>query len=154
MSRLEPAVEKTTSNDALASAPAIETGRYRRAVREEMTAEPEADRLYRVANGDGETYTADLATGACECPDCEYRPETACKHCLRACLVDVYQHRKARSALAPRVIAFANEHGCEASGCNGPFLTSDDGLLPCPVCCSAVRSEGVDEYDVWMVTRR
>jgi hypothetical protein len=153
MSKSEPA--EVSSNDSLASAPAIEAERYERGVREEMSVEHEADRLYRVANGDGETYTADLATGACECPDAEYRgDEYVCKHVVRAALIAVYQHRKARSELGARTIEYANEHGCEASGCNGPFLASDDGLLPCPTCCDAVRSEGVDEFDVWQVTRR
>jgi hypothetical protein len=156
MSRSEPAVEKTTSNDALASAtpPTVEAGRYERACIETMTTERAADRLYRVVH-DGSTYDVDLEGGACTCADHQFRgDEHLCKHALRAALVDVYRHRKARSALAARVIAFANEHGCEASGCNGPFLAGDDGLLPCPACCDAVRSEGIDEFDVWQVTRR
>ena len=140
----------------------LDPDRYRRAVTEAMAVEQAADRLYSIANGpggagDGEAYTVDLATGACECPDWQYRgAEWVCKHALRAALVDVYRHRKARSALAARVIAFANEHGCPAAtrGCNGPFRAHDDGLLPCPPCCDAVRSAGVDEMDVWEVTRR
>ena len=134
----------------------LDPARYRRAGTEAMAVERAAGRLYSVANGvgDGEAYTVDLATGACECPDAHWRSETVCKHAIRASLVDVYPARKARSALAARVIAFANEHGCASGtrGCNGPFRAHDDGLLPCPACCDAVRLPGVNGMDIWEVT--
>ena len=131
----------------------LDPDRYRRAVTEAMAVERAADRLYSVSNGDGEAYTVDLALGACTCPDWQYRgggPEgVVCKHTLRAALVDVYRAQKARSALAARVIAFANEHGCASGtrGCNEPFRAHDDGLLPCPACIDSIRSGGVDEMD-------
>ena len=93
---------------------ALDPARYRRAGTEAMAVERAADRLYSVANGDGdgEAYTVDLATSACECPDARWRSETACKHAIRASFVDVYRGRKTRSALAARVIAFAIANPC------------------------------------------
>ena len=43
------------------------------------------------------------------------------------------------------------EHGCPTEGhggeCAGPL--AGNGQLPCPTCCDATRSDGVNEYDVW-----
>jgi len=134
----------------------LDPARFERAVTGTMTAERVADRFYHVRNGGGETYDVDLESGGCTCPDWQYRGAAyACKHAIRAALIDVYQGRKARSAFAARVIAFTSELGCatDTRGCNGPFLAGDDGLLPCTTCCETVRSDGVDEFDVWEVTR-
>lgn len=45
-----------------------------------------AEDLFFVVSESGESYLVDVATGACECPDAEYRePEGGCKH-FRRCL--------------------------------------------------------------------
>ena len=132
-------------------AAAIEARRYGRAVTDRMTVERVADRLYRVTNGDGEGYDVDLATGACSCPDAEYRGDRfVCKHAVRAALVEVFANTVSTELVA-RVVAHACEHGCPVDGhggeCPGPL--GGTRALPCPTCCDAVRSPGVDEFDVW-----
>ena len=150
----EPSMStKTSTVENSHGTRSIEAGRFDRAVTSAMDIDRVADRLYRVATESG-TYDVDLVSGACTCPDWQYWDDLyVCKHAIRAALVDVYRARKARSALAARVIAFAIANDCPAAtrGCNGPFRAHDDGLLPCPTCCDAVRSAGVDEFDVWKI---
>jgi hypothetical protein len=149
----EPAdsVSSIDTSRATAATPAVEDGRFDRSIREDMTGEAIADRLYRVANGDGEVYDVDLATGACSCPDAEYRGEQyVCKHFIKAALVETFANTVSTEPVA-RVVAFTRDHGCPVDGhggrCKGPLGRT--GSLPCPTCCDAVRSPDVDEFDVW-----
>ena len=64
--------------------------RAARALTEKMTVLPEmgraegADGLYLVVTESGSEYLVDARTGACECPDYQYRePEDGCKHIHR-----------------------------------------------------------------------
>lgn len=58
--------------------------------------------------------------------------------------------------LAALSVAAAIETGCPSAGhggrCRGPVRASDDGGLPCPSCCDAVRSSDTDEWDIWEAT--
>jgi hypothetical protein len=131
--------------------PAIETGRFERAVTSSMDVSRVADRLYAVTNGDDKTYTVDLATGVCDCPDAQYRGDQfVCKHAIRASVVETFAHTVSTELVA-RVVRHAREHSCPVDGhggnCPGPLGGTDQ--LPCPTCCDATRSDGVDEYDVW-----
>ena len=122
----------------------IEPGRFDRAVTEPMDAERVCDRMYRVTH-DGGIYDVDLESG-CSCPDHEYRGDQyVCKHVIRAALVEVFANT-ASTELVARVAAHAREHGCPVDGhggqCPGPL--GGTRTLPCPTCCDAVRSDGVD----------
>lgn len=47
-----------------------------------------------------------------------------------------------------RVAGFTRDHGCPSGNdrlCDGPL----GPRLPCPACCDGLRSESIDEYDVW-----
>jgi hypothetical protein len=47
-----------------------------------------------------------------------------------------------------RVAGFTRDHGCPSRNerlCDGPL----GPRLPCPACCDGLRSESIDEYDVW-----
>ena len=150
MSTNNPADDKSTVQRP--TAPRIERGRFRRASIEAMDVEREGDRLYRVTH-DGESYHADVENGGCTCPDAEYRGEKfVCKHAIRAALAEVFANTVS-SELVARVVAFAREQGCPVDGhggrCEGPLGRT--GSLPCPTCCDAVRSPGVDEFDVWQL---
>ena len=136
-----------------ASAPSIEIGRFARAVTEEMTTERVADCFYEVHSQSGNTYEIDLQTGACTCPDCEKRGERyVCKHAIRASLVEIIASGVTTRTVA-MVAGYARDpdHECPAKGhggeCAGPL--AGNGHLPCPTCCDATRSKGIDEYDVW-----
>jgi hypothetical protein len=151
MSTNNPADDKSTVQRP--TAPRIETKRFGRAVTESMSVERTTDRLYTVTTERGE-YEADLRTGACSCPDAEYRGDRyVCKHAIRAALAEVFANTVS-SELVARVVRFASEQGCPVDGhggrCEGPLGRT--GSLPCPTCCDAVRSPGVDEFDVWTTT--
>ena len=143
-------VRSIDTSRSTTSTPVVEAGRFDRAVREAMITERVADRLYRVTNveDDGKGYDVDLETGACSCPDAEYRPEYVCKHAIRAALVEVFANTVSTELVA-RVVGYAREpdHGCPHGHdfCDGPV----GPRLPCPGCMDAVRSEGVDEWVVW-----
>ena len=144
----------TESGIGTSTSPSIESGRYTRAITENMTVERVAERFYEVHSQSGNTYEIDLQTGACTCPDCEQRGEQyVCKHAIRASLVEVI----AESVSTPTVAKIASyardpEHGCPTNGhggdCAGPL--AGNGHLPCPTCCDATRSAQTDEYHVWM----
>jgi hypothetical protein len=154
----------TTSEPQLApehselTAAAIETGRYERACLQApilaVVPTPDAGGLVDVAaTGDGsetDTYRVDLATGACTCPDCEYRG-LGCKHLLRASLVALIDPDQRVTRTVAQVARFAAEHGCPTdndSRCDGPL----GPRLPCPACMDATRCAAaeIDEYDVWL----
>jgi len=118
-----------------------------------MTTERVADRFYEVHSQSGNTYEIDLQTGACTCPDCEQRGDRfVCKHAIRASLVEIIAEGVTTRTVA-KVAGYARDpdHDCPAEGhggeCAGPL--AGNGELPCPTCCDATRSAGVDEYDVW-----
>ena len=134
--------------------PTIESGRYTRAVTEDMTVEQVADRFYEVHSQSGSTYEVDLQTGACTCPDCERRGDRyVCKHAIRAGLVETIANSVSTRTVA-KVVGYARnpDHDCPTEGhggdCAGPL--AGNGHLPCPGCCDATRSARTDEYHVWM----
>ena len=134
--------------------PTIESGRYTRAVTEDMTVEQIADRFYEVHSQSGSTYEVDLQTGACTCPDCERRGDRyVCKHAIRAGLVETIANSVSTRTVA-KVAGYARnpDHDCPTEGhggdCAGPL--AGNGHLPCPSCCDATRSARTDEFDVWM----
>ena len=146
MSTTNAAVENSTGSKTAS----IELERFERAVTEPMSVERTADRLYTVTTESGE-YDVDLRTGACSCPDAEYRGDQyVCKHAIRAALVEVIANTVS-TELAARVVAFTRDQGCPVGGhggrCKGPLGRT--GSLPCPTCCDATRSEETDEFDVW-----
>jgi hypothetical protein len=148
MSTNNPADDKSTVQRPTAAR--IEVKRFRRAVTESMAVERTTDRLYTVTS-ERDEYDADLRTGACSCPDAEYRGDRyVCKHCIRAALTEVFANTVS-TRLVARVVAFAREQGCPVDGhggrCEGPLGRT--GSLPCPTCCDATRSEETDEFDVW-----
>ena len=119
-----------------------------------MTVERVADRFYEVHSQSGSTYEIDLQTGACTCPDCEQRGDRyVCKYAIRASLVEIIANGVTTRTVA-QVVGYARDpdHDCPTSGhggdCAGPL--SGNGELPCPTCCDATRSDGLDEFDVWM----
>ena len=149
ISTTDHAVENSTDSRTAS----IEADRFERAVTESMSAERTADRLYTVTTDSGE-YGVDLRTGVCSCPDAEYRGEQyVCKHVCRAALVETFANTVSTELVA-RVVRFAIANGCPVDGhggrCEGPLGRT--GSLPCPTCCDAVRSPGVDEFDVWATT--
>ena len=122
-----------------------------------MAVERVADRFYSVVNGDGEAYDVDLESGACTCPDWQYRGGTedvVCKHALRAALVEGFAHTVSTELVA-RVIAFAHEQGCPVDGwgCGGPVSPGRDGF-PCATCVDALRTDGVSDWEVWITLNR
>ena len=149
MSTTDHAVENSTGTQTAS----IEADRFERAVTESMSVVRTADRLYTITTESGE-YGVDLRTGACSCPDAEYRGDRyVCKHVCRAALAEVFANTVSTELVA-RVVRFAIANGCPADGhggrCEGPLGRT--GSLPCPTCCDAVRSPGVDEFDVWTTT--
>ena len=144
----------TESGIGTSTSPSIESGRYTRAITENMTVERVAERFYEVHSQSGNTYEIDLQTGACTCPDCEQRGEQyVCKHAIRASLVEIIANTVSTRPVAT-VAGYARdpETDCPTEGhggdCAGPL--AGNGELPCPSCCDATRSPGVDEYDVWL----
>jgi hypothetical protein len=127
----------------------IEAGRFGRACSENMACDRVADRFYEVHSASGSTYQVDLRTGACECPDCERRGDRFyCKHTIRAALVNVFHTGTIKSEVGALVANHTRENDCTHGNdglCDGVL----GPRLPCPDCCDAVRSEGVDEFDVW-----
>ena len=135
------------------TSPSIESGRFERAVTENMTVERVADRFYEILSQSGSTYEIDLRTGACTCPDCQQRGDQyICKHAIRASLVKVVANTISTPTVA-KVAGYARDpdHSCPTEGhggeCAGPL--AGNGELPCPTCCDATRSPTTDEYDVW-----
>ena len=133
------------------TSPSIESGRFERAVTEDMITERVADRFYEVHSQSGNTYEIDLQTGACTCPDCEQRGDGfVCKHAIRASLVEIIANG-VTTRTAAKVAGYARDpdHDCPAEGveCAGPL--AGNGELPCPTCCDATRTEDLDEFDVW-----
>jgi hypothetical protein len=146
MSTTDHAVENSTGTQTAS----IEADRFERAVTEPMAVERTADRLYTVTTESG-SYDVDLRTGACSCPDAEYRGDRYVrKHTIRAALVEVVANTVSTELVA-RVVAFSRDQGCPVDGhggdCEGPLARI--GSLPCPTCCDATRSEETDEFDVW-----
>jgi hypothetical protein len=143
-----------TEEDTQTPTPTIESGRFARAVTEDMTTERVADRFYQVHSQSGNTYEIDLQTGACTCPDCEQRGDQfVCKHAIRASLVEIIANDVSTRTVA-QVAGYARDrdHDCPVKGhggdCAGPL--SGNGQLPCPTCCDATRSDDIDEYDIWI----
>lgn len=67
----------------------VESGRFERALTENMTVERVAEQFFEVHSQSGNTYQVDLRTGACTCPDSEKRGDRfVCKHAIRVALVD------------------------------------------------------------------
>jgi hypothetical protein len=55
-----------------------------RALTDYLLVVEDAPGLYRVYGEGGNEYTVDVETGACTCPDAEYRdPDSGCKHARR-----------------------------------------------------------------------
>ena len=133
---------------ATGSAPSIDTDRFARALSPALSADRISAGLYRVASGE-ETYTVGLDSGACDCPDHQFRgSEYACKHALLAALSEVISEGAPRSEFVARVAGFAREHGCPSGNdrlCDGPL----GPRLPCPACCDGLRSSEIDEWTVW-----
>ena len=153
MSKTASGTDSSVGNSTTSS-PSIESGRFARAVTEDMTTERVADHFYKVHSQSGNTYEIDLQTGACTCPDCEQRGEKyVCKHTIRASLVEIITEGVTTRTVA-KVAGYARDpdHGCPADGhsgeCAGPLVAN--GELPCLTCCDATRIEDFDEYDVWM----
>jgi len=145
--------ETDSSIGTSTTTPAIESGRFTRAVTEDMTIERVAERFYEVHSQSGNTYEIDLQTGACTCPDCQQRGDRyVCKHAIRASLVEIIAEGVTTRTVA-QVTGYARDpdHDCPTDGhggdCAGPL--AGNGQLPCPSCCDASRSEETDEYHVW-----
>ena len=154
-SRTESSIDTSgaAEEDTRTQTPTIESGRYTRAVTEDMTTERVADRFYRVHSQSDSTYEIDLQTGACTCPDCQQRGDQyVCKHAIRASLVEIIAEGVTTRTVA-KVAGYARnpEHTCPTEGhggdCAGPL--AGNGHLPCPSCCDATRSSTTDEYHVW-----
>ena len=139
--------ESTDLGGSTSVSRSIEHGRFARALTPSMTAERDSEGLYRVESGD-ESYTVELGSAACDCPDHQYRGgEHVCKHAIRAALTEVLTERVSTEFVA-RVADFAREHGCPSGHtrlCDGPL----GPRLPCPECMDGVRSASIDEGDVW-----
>ena len=130
---------------ATGSAPSIDADRFARALSPALSADRISDGLYRVTS-DAETYTVDLGSARCDCADHHYRGET-CKHALLAALSEVITERVSTPFVA-RVAGFTRDHGCPSENdrlCDGPL----GPRLPCPACMDGLRSESIDEFDVW-----
>jgi len=152
MSQAHSSTESST--DTSTTTPSIESGRFARAVTEDMTVEPVAERFYEVHSQSSNTYEVDLQTGACTCPDCQQRGEQyVCKHTIRASLVEIIANTVSTPTVA-KVAGYARDldHDCPTEGhggkCAGPL--AGNGELPCPSCCDATRSAQTDEYHVWL----
>jgi len=126
----------------------IDADRFARALSPALSADRISDGLYRVTSGE-ETYTVSLDSGACDCPDHQFRgDEYACKHALLAALSEVISEGAPRTEFVACVVGFAREHGCPEGNdrlCDGPL----GPRLPCPSCIDGLRSESIDEFDVW-----
>ena len=153
MSKATSETDSSIGRSNTTTVPSIESGRFARAVTEDMTTERVADRFYEVHSQSGTTYEIDLQTGACTCPDCEKRGEQyVCKHAIRASLVEIIATGVTTRTVA-QVAGYARDpdHDCPANGhggeCAGPL--AGNGEFPCPTCCDATRTEDLDEYDVW-----
>ena len=123
----ESGIGSSTTSGAAASSPSIESGRFARAVIEDMTTERVADRFYEVHSQSGNTYEVDLQTGACTCPDCQKRGEQyVCKHAIRASLIEIIATGVTTRTVA-MVAGYARDpdHDCPAEGhsgeCAGPL---------------------------------
>ena len=106
------------------TSPSIESGRFERAVTEDMITERVADRFYEVHSQSGNTYEIDLQTGACTCPDCEQRGDRfVYKYAIRASLVEIIANGVTMRTAA-KVAGYARdpEYDCPAEGveCAGP----------------------------------
>jgi hypothetical protein len=67
---------------------------------------------------------------------------------LSPALSEVISEGAPRTEFAARVVGFAREHWCPEGSdrlCDGPL----GPRLPCPSCIDGLRSESIDEYDVW-----
>jgi hypothetical protein len=153
--RAENGIEAATNDD---SQRACEPGRFTQGVTESIDVERVGANFYEVHSASGSTYDVDLRTGSCTCPDHARRGNRfgPCKHAVRAAIADVFATGTVASETGAFVASFAREHGCPADGhggdCPGPL--GGNGTLPCPTCCDAARSPGVDEYDVWKLVVR
>ena len=141
----------TTEADTQTPTPTVESGRFARAVTEDMSVKRVAERFYEIHSQSGNTYEIDLQTGACTCPDCQQRGDRfVCKHAIRASLVEIIAEGVTTRTVA-KVAGYVRdpEHECPAEGidCVGPL--AGNGELPCPTCCDATRTENLDEYDIW-----
>jgi len=82
MSATTPDVRATDATPDIRQAAQLDARDFR-ALREYITVFAEAPGMFRVY-GEGSTYTVDLLTETCECPDSEHRdPEGGCKHIRR-----------------------------------------------------------------------
>lgn len=111
-----------------------------------VTPETDETNIVHVYSEDGEKYTADVESGACDCPDATYNltPDEKCKHALRAELAlgcrglpewadgDAVD-RMLRKRLGAREVAV-----CECSSCGysspGVEAGPDVGCGICPSC--------------------
>lgn len=103
-----------------------------RALTEPMTVLPDegradgADGLYLVVSHTDNQYLVDTVTGACECPDAEYRdPDGGCKHYRRA------EYATGRTAIPSWVDPDAID-GCLGTATDdGPRYAATDGGVIC-----------------------
>ena len=76
MTMFDPAAQERAATDL--------ADRTVRALTDDLLVVADAPGLYRVYGKDGDEYTVNAETGACTCPDTEYRdPDGGCKHVRR-----------------------------------------------------------------------
>jgi hypothetical protein len=110
-----------------------------RALTEPMTVLPDegradgADGLFLVVSHTGNQYLVDTVTGACECPDAEYRdPDGGCKHRRRA------EYATGQTAIPSWVdrdavddlLGAATDDGPRYAAADGGVIEADDGGHP------------------------
>jgi hypothetical protein len=111
-----------------------------------MTVTPIAPGMATVTHDD-EEYGVDLDGGACDCADARYRPDTYCKHAIKAALVTIFTEGVTTAFIA-RVVRYITEHPCPHDNdhlCDGPL----GPRFRCPGC---VETTTVGEYTVWQLT--
>jgi hypothetical protein len=138
----------TPAENATGIERAIDHDRVVRALTEEMMLTTLAPDMITVIHDDSE-YGIDLVSGACDCADSQYRPETYCKHALKAAIVEIFTEGITTPFVA-RVARYLDKHPCPFGNdhvCDG--VTGD--RLPCPEC---INGTTVDIYTIWKLTAK
>lgn len=132
----------------------ITAARFGNAILEDMSVTFTGPGIAEVTKTDGTTYQVELEGGYCECPDLKYRGDSiVCKHVIRGAIAAVYHDDQRTTELAAAVLRLSKQTGCvyEVNGCNGPTMPANRAVgVPCVGCTEAVKSDGVDEYDIWV----
>jgi hypothetical protein len=138
--------QTSTVENGTDSARRIDHDRYERACHEDMAVEPIAPNLVAVEHND-EERTVNLVGGACDCPDSLYRPETYCKHLLKAAIASIFTDGMITTVVA-QVARYISNNPCPSgnhSHCDG--ITGP--RYPCPQCVEATTA---GDWAVWQLT--